>query len=183
MVTNELKVKIFNSVLILFFIFTILYIGNVKYKEEETTTTKTIKSPVIKIKKVTPIKDTLNFKQHLLLYMDSINLKYPKVVLAQAILESNHFKSNVFFKYNNLFGMKIPSRRPSLNIHSKSYTTTYSSYKSWKESVIDYALFQSTFIFKINSEEEYLDYISKNYTNKAYDKVYKNKLQKIMANI
>ena len=190
MAIKELKLKLFNSLLLVIFIsiglsvlFTASYFNNKSFNEKTVLTPKVKKPSVPKVKKISLKKDTLNFKQHLFLYMDSIHLKYPKVVLAQAILESDHFKSNVCIKYNNLFGMKIPSRRPSLRIRTKSYTTTYSSYKSWKESVVDYAFYQSTFIFNIKSEEEYLDYISKNYTNAKHNKAYKNKLQKIMANI
>lgn len=190
MAIKELKLKLFNSLLLIIFIsiglsvlLSVSYFKDKSFKEKTVLTPKVKKPFVDNVKKVSLKKDTISFKQHLFLYMDSIHLKYPKVVLAQAILESNHFRSNVFLKYNNLFGMKIPSKRPSLRIHAKSYTTTYSSYKSWKESVIDYALYQSTFIFNIKSEEEYLNYISKNYTNAKHNKAYKNKLQKIMANI
>ena len=51
-------------------------------------------------------------------------IKYPKIVLAQAILETGHFRSRVCNEHNNLFGLK----------HSKGYY----SFDHWEESVIAY---------------------------------------------
>lgn len=51
-------------------------------------------------------------------------IKYPKIVLAQAILETGHFRSRVCYEYNNLFGLR----------HSKGYY----SFDHWEESVVAY---------------------------------------------
>ena len=51
-------------------------------------------------------------------------IKYPKIVLAQAILETGRFRSRVCNEYNNLFGLR----------HSKGYY----SFDHWEESVIAY---------------------------------------------
>ena len=51
-------------------------------------------------------------------------IKYPKIVLAQAILETGHFRSPVCNEHNNLFGLR----------HSKGYYT----FNHWEESVIAY---------------------------------------------
>ena len=51
-------------------------------------------------------------------------IKYPKIVLAQAILETGHFRSTVCNEHNNLFGLR----------HSKGYY----SFDHWEESVIAY---------------------------------------------
>ena len=51
-------------------------------------------------------------------------IKYPKIVLAQAILETGHFRSRVCNVQNNLFGLR----------HSKGYY----SFEHWEESVIAY---------------------------------------------
>ena len=51
-------------------------------------------------------------------------IKYPKIVLAQAILETGHFRSRVCNEYNNLFGLR----------HSKGYYT----FEHWEKSVIAY---------------------------------------------
>ena len=51
-------------------------------------------------------------------------IKYPKIVLAQAILETGRFSSRVCNEHNNLFGLR----------HSKGYY----SFDHWEESVIAY---------------------------------------------
>ena len=51
-------------------------------------------------------------------------IKFPKIVLAQAILETGYFRSRVCNEHNNLFGLR----------HSKGYY----SFHHWEESVIAY---------------------------------------------
>ena len=51
-------------------------------------------------------------------------IKFPKIVLAQAILETGRFRSRVCNEHNNLFGLR----------HSKGYFT----FNHWEESVIAY---------------------------------------------
>ena len=51
-------------------------------------------------------------------------IKYPKIVLAQAILETGSFRSRVCNEYNNLFGLR----------HSNGYYV----FDHWEESVIAY---------------------------------------------
>jgi flagellum-specific peptidoglycan hydrolase FlgJ len=127
------------------------------------------------------IKQTLNiskkqvsFKTQVFAYIKSLNIKHPKVVYAQAILESNSFKSKNFKTKNNIFGMRKALSRPSTNIN---YTSSYAVYNSWEESVIDYALFQTSFTRSLKTQEAYLDYLQKNY---ATSKNYKRELLKII---
>lgn len=54
------------------------------------------------------------------------NIKYPKIVLAQAILETGWFKSSVCRNKNNLFGLTNPR------------TKTYYEFDHWTESVTAY---------------------------------------------
>lgn len=54
------------------------------------------------------------------------NIKYPKIVLAQAILETGWFKSSVCRNKNNLFGLTNPR------------TKTYYEFDRWTESVAAY---------------------------------------------
>ena len=39
-------------------------------------------------------------------YINSLNMKFPEIVKAQAILESSNFSSEIFKANNNMFGMK-----------------------------------------------------------------------------
>ena len=54
------------------------------------------------------------------------DIKYPKIVLAQAILETGWFKSSVCRNKNNLFGLTNPR------------TKTYYEFDHWTESVTAY---------------------------------------------
>jgi flagellum-specific peptidoglycan hydrolase FlgJ len=121
------------------------------------------------------VKNNIN---HILLYNQILetNIKYPDIVIAQAILESAHFKSHLFIRANNLFGMKIPNKRPTTAIGS---TNGYSIYINWNSSVLDYKLWQD-FLFKrkgIMTRKEYLLYIQKWY---ATDPNYTNKIKYII---
>ena len=64
--------------------------------------------------------------------------------------------------------------RPTTN---KGEENGHAFFNNWKESVLDYAFYQSTYLNKIHTEEEYLKYLGENY---AEDSTYVNKiLQKI----
>lgn len=106
-------------------------------------------------------------------FINLMNLDHPDIVYAQAKLESGNFKSNIFIKNNNLFGMKNPTIRNNLSIGKKN---GYAYYKNWRHSVIDYALYQSTYL-NDKSRNEYLKYIKDNY---AKDPNYINKLNNIL---
>jgi len=75
------------------------------------------------------------------LYEEIVNqgIEYPEIVWAQAVLESGNFKSDVFRGNNNLFGMKLPSRRSTVACGSKN---GYATYNDWQESIRDYKLYQ-----------------------------------------
>jgi hypothetical protein len=65
-----------------------------------------------------------------------LNFKYPHIILAQAKLESGHFKSTIFLENNNMFGMKEAKLRANL---AKGTNRGHAYYETWQESVIDYA--------------------------------------------
>lgn len=89
-----------------------------------------------------------------------INVKFPHIVYAQAILESGNFQSDVFRTNNNMFGMKQPSKRVTL---SKGVIGNYASYDSWKDCVLDYAYYQSTYLSDLKTEDQYYNYLQHNY--------------------
>lgn len=107
-------------------------------------------------------------------YLDDLNVKFADVVYAQARLETNGFTSRIFKENNNLFGMKQAMQRSSTNI-GEQYGHAY--YESWRQSVLDYALYQCKYLSGINSREEYLQYLKQNY---AEDPNYFNKLTKLL---
>jgi uncharacterized FlgJ-related protein len=102
------------------------------------------------------------------------NFKFPKIIYAQAVLESNNFKSNICKQSNNLFGMKEARQRTTT---ANGTEFNHASYLTWQDSVIDRALFETSFLRSIKTKEQYFDYISKNY---AEDTSYVIKLKKII---
>ncbi|MES3016878.1 MAG: glucosaminidase domain-containing protein [Bacteroidota bacterium] len=108
--------------------------------------------------------DTEDFSaEALLAYMKKLKIKYPETVLSQAILETGNFTSDIFKENHNLFGMKVAGSRPTSAIGTNR---NHAQYRNWKESVMDYALFQSFIIAKLpsNNKEEYRTYIQKFYS-------------------
>ena len=58
--------------------------------------------------------------------LDKYGILYPKIVVAQAILETGYFTSNICLNYNNLFGLRHPS------------DGSYYRFNNWEESVKAY---------------------------------------------
>lgn len=63
---------------------------------------------------------------NMLIACEYYGVKYPSIVTAQAILESGNFKSEVFKKYNNPFGLY------------NSTTKSYYKFNHWTEAIIAY---------------------------------------------
>lgn len=103
--------------------------------------------------------------------MTEIGIAYPDIVMAQAKIETAHFTSKIFRENNNLFGMKLPERRSTTAI-GEQYN--HASYTSWRQSVIDYKMWQDKVLTKVKSRRAYLKYLSKYYaTDKQYVKLIK----------
>jgi uncharacterized FlgJ-related protein len=103
-----------------------------------------------------------------------LNFRYPHIILAQAKLESGHFKSTIFLENNNMFGMKEAKLRANL---AKGTNRNHAYYDTWQESVIDYALYYSSYLRSIKTEGEYFEYLKQNY---AEDKTYVQRLKQII---
>ena len=113
-------------------------------------------------------------KKKLIIYIQELNLRFPKIVLAQAELESNYFKSKIFKENNNLFGMKVATSRPTTN---KGEQYSHAVYDYWRESVQDYAFFQAAYLRNVKTEHQYFEYLRNNY---AEDSSYVDKLKSII---
>lgn len=114
-------------------------------------------------------------KDNLKAYLLELNVKYPHIVLAQSELETANYTSTIFRENNNLFGIKLATRRAST---AKGTDNNHAYYEHWKQSVVDYAFLQSTFILKIHNEDEYFEYLRKYY---AEDTAYVPKLKFIIS--
>lgn len=102
------------------------------------------------------------------------NIKYPHIVLAQAKLESNNFKSKIFKQNNNMFGMRRARQRITTAEGEKS---TYAYYHSWVSSVHDYGMWQSTNMKSATNEDEYFTKLGERY---AEDSLYVSKLKNMI---
>jgi hypothetical protein len=89
-------------------------------------------------------------------YLKEVNIKFPELVFAQAIKESG-LKSPLFKENHNPFGMKEASKRPNMQNGTQS---NHAYYDTWKNSVVDYAMYQSYVgLSKLKTEDEYLLYL------------------------
>ena len=137
------------------------------YGKEKGISLLSNEEKVVIIEKIDPFK-IIELKQ----YLVDLNVKFPDVVYAQAMLETNGFKSKIFKENNNLFGMKLATKRSSTN---KGEQHGHAYYDTWRESVLDFALWQCRYLYNINTREEYLRYLKANY---AEDPNYIDKLNK-----
>jgi hypothetical protein len=107
-------------------------------------------------------------------YITQLQIKYPDIVYAQAVIESGNFRSQLFRENSNLYGMKQANRRATT---SEGNQFGYAYYSDWLKSVEDYALWQNTIIGNIKSEKDYLEFLHQYY---AEDTTYVDKIRKII---
>ena len=113
-------------------------------------------------------------EQRLIEKISQLNFRYPHIILAQAKLESGHFKSTIFLENNNMFGMKEAKLRANL---AKGTNRNHAYYDSWQDCILDYALYYSTYLSDIRTEGEYFEYLRQNY---AEDPTYVQRLKQII---
>lgn len=87
-------------------------------------------------------------------------IEHPEVAVAQALIESGHFKSDLFKINNNAFGMKFPRQRETTAIRQNK---GQSYYKDWIDSAKDYKLWQDKMGLKNLSRDEYIEKLDKIY--------------------
>jgi uncharacterized FlgJ-related protein len=140
------------------------------------TSTNTVINKIINKRQV----DTLVFhttpfsEESLIVLLKECKIKYPHIVLAQAKLESNNFKSEAFKRNNNMFGMKRAYQRITTAQNKKD---TYAVYRDWVDCVYDYAMYQSEVMCSVSSEEQYFNKLGERY---AEDTMYVAKLKKMI---
>lgn len=106
--------------------------------------------------------------------LNQLNVKFPHIATAQSMLETSSWSSDIFKENNNLFGMKEAKTRVTT---SNGTISGHAYYNHWRESVYDYAFYQSRYLSKIKNEEEYFNYLANNY---AEDSLYIPKLKNII---
>lgn len=99
-------------------------------------------------------------ERNLMQAIKDVGIKYPDIVLAQAKIETGHFTSKVFKENRNLFGMKLAESRQTTAIGKLN---NHAVYMNWKQSIMDYKLWQNRFIGKLHTKKQYLKYLDKYY--------------------
>ena len=112
--------------------------------------------------------------QKLIAMLEDLNVKYPHIVFAQSMIETGHWTSPLFIENSNLFGMKQAKRRVTSALGTKN---GHAYYDHWRDSVYDYAFYQSKYLSKAATEEEYLAYLGRSYAEAGH---YVNALRRII---
>jgi hypothetical protein len=99
-------------------------------------------------------------EEKLIQMLKDLNVKYPYIVLAQSRIETGRYSSKIFRENHNLFGMKQANRRVNT---AKGTQYNHAFYETWRESVYDYAFYQSRYMNKANNEEEYFYILGQSY--------------------
>jgi uncharacterized FlgJ-related protein len=108
--------------------------------------------------------------------LKELNVRFPHIVLAQSIVETGHWTSNIFKENHNLFGMKQARVRVN-TARGTQYNHAY--YDNWRESVYDYAFYQCRYLGSIKTEDEYFKYLSESYAEAdGYINILKKVIQK-----
>lgn len=108
--------------------------------------------------------------------INELNLRYPHIVMAQALLETGNFKSKVFLQNHNCFGMKQAQVRVNT---AKGTSLNHAYYDTWLESVYDYAFYQCRYMSSASSEDEYYAALDASYAEASqYSKTLKGIVEK-----
>lgn len=92
--------------------------------------------------------------------LKELNVKFPYIVLAQSMIETGKWESNIFKENHNLFGMKEARVRINTALGTQN---NHAYYETWVESVYDYAFYQSRYLSNIKTEADYFLYLSNSY--------------------
>ena len=120
-------------------------LNNIKYISEET------KAIIIKESD----KENAFSPDKLKAYILELNIKFPHIVYAQAVIESGHFKSNIFKTNSNLFGMKEATARTYEKTHYEAFK------KEWENEDVEMCLVD-TFV---NEDKDWFDLYQKNFAS------------------
>lgn len=106
--------------------------------------------------------------------LKEMRISFSEIVKAQAILETNNFSSAIFVENNNLFGMKFSRVRQTTSIGENR---GHAAYRSWEDSIVDYALWQASYTRQIKTQDQYFEYLERVY---AEDPNYVQKLKSLI---
>ena len=145
------KVKTWFVIIVLTLITAILLIS---YYKTTTVLTKIEKIP--QEVRIMVLNDADEFtKAKFIKEINRLNLKFPHIVFAQAVKESN-FNSTIFNENNNMFGMKVAKSRPTT---STGTNRNHATFDTWRDCLIDYSLYQAAYLRNVKTEDQYYQYL------------------------
>ena len=149
------------------FLFKLLFIPSISLKEVPSLKSKYEKVCIAEVQN--------NFtKEKFINKIKQLNLNYPHIVYAQAMLESGNFTSKIFKENNNMFGMK--QARVRINL-AKSTQYNHAYFETWEDCLLDFAFHRATYFSKLKTEQDYYNYLGKYY---AEDPSYIGKLKSMV---
>ena len=107
-------------------------------------------------------QDSILTQDNLINLLKCYDIKYPYIVAAQAYAETNLGRSGVGKSNKNLYGMRYAHTRSTLALGEEN---GFAVFESWKESTLDYKLWQeSVFGNNVNvTEQQYYTILDKIY--------------------
>lgn len=164
-----ISLKSFTGLLSITLLLTVLLISGFTVSDTQCTDEFEVETQVMVLKAQNRFTEDLFIRE-----LVNTRVRFPHIVLAQSYLESERFSSPIWVENHNPFGMKLSKIRPTVSIGENR---GHASYKTWKDSVVDYIIWQVSFTRNIYDEYDYLEYLDRVY---AEDGSYKKKLISII---
>lgn len=121
----------------------------------EKTKTQLIKSEAV----INLITNESFSKEKFFEEIDRSNFKFPDIIKAQALIESQHFTSPVWKENNNALGMRLPNTRFTVATGSN---LGHAVYRTWKDCIKDRMIYEALYLNDL-SRTQYLKYLDKVY--------------------
>lgn len=91
--------------------------------------------------------------------VDRMPFKHKDIIKAQILIETGHFKDNVFKHNNNLFGMRLARQRLTL---ATGDNLKHAVFETVEESLYDRLIYEALYLNKFN-RDEYLKFLNRVY--------------------
>lgn len=105
-------------------------------------------------------------------WLEYYQIKHIDIVIRQILLETNYFTSDICQNNNNLFGMRLPSKRETTAVGKRK---GYAIYEGWISSIEDFKLWQEN--WKVKDNTDYIKLLIR--VGYAEDQSYIDKIKKI----
>lgn len=102
-------------------------------------------------------------KSHVIEFIQKLpQLQHPDILYQKIMLETGHLKSKRATSDGNLIGMRTVKKRTTTQ--SGTSTNGYGKYYDWRDSIIDYLLWQQHVVKRKMSKEQYYNFTAKIYS-------------------